>query len=539
MSLDLRTPTVVIGSPLSGAIVGFAPFEVLGQITAEGYPEPVSINSVTVQVDSGPVIAATLKQIPNRTLTEVSFQATAQVTGGEDPHLVTVVVASDGGTVSKAVSVSAGLRAVAPAVVIDFAALPVISFSQLDLQSLVSILQKGLQAISQTLTSINQIGIGPNILATSDAGFPILRFGFWIEPFDFPAIELVPPSEPDFPLPQLTVEAAAAAFGITPILNLPSLSGIGSYAFSVPLTTIQLLLDAVKPLVIQQIGSAATLNSVTAALHAPAPSDAAGGDLTITFGGVKDDISFEASLKEVVGLATASAADGSENVPAVLSTDTSTSVGSVLQWLLAYLIPFADLALLIAWGELSFVTSSAGGKAAGVLSSLLKSLRPRIPFSDTILTSLLSSQSGLHFPAVDFNWHSFGVTDSSLTGSGIVEIVDRDPSMATIEISGPTKIDSYAPGTDVEYQLVLANLYPDKGGLNWQIAGTALSGPIVSGFLAQTASFTVEFPLTAQSKYGQFVVIVNAVETGGTDPSLKITASSSLTVAVTLAKNPP
>ena len=60
-------------------------------------PEPITIESVTVQVDSGPLIAATLKIVPSRTSTQVTFHASAQVSGGQDPHAVTVVATNDQG----------------------------------------------------------------------------------------------------------------------------------------------------------------------------------------------------------------------------------------------------------------------------------------------------------------------------------------------------------------------------------------------------------------------------------------------------------
>jgi hypothetical protein len=43
------------------------------------------IESVTVQVDGDPPIDANLTRIPNRQISLFSFQASAQVTGGQDP----------------------------------------------------------------------------------------------------------------------------------------------------------------------------------------------------------------------------------------------------------------------------------------------------------------------------------------------------------------------------------------------------------------------------------------------------------------------
>src|SRR5262249_8558709 len=71
------------------------PFLVTGQASDRGPPEPATIDSVTVQVDNGPVIEAQLTHIPNRTITLYSFKAFAQVTGGQDPHTVTITATND------------------------------------------------------------------------------------------------------------------------------------------------------------------------------------------------------------------------------------------------------------------------------------------------------------------------------------------------------------------------------------------------------------------------------------------------------------
>jgi hypothetical protein len=71
------------------------PFLVTGQASDKGSPESILIDSVTVQVDDGPVIDAALTQIHDKKISLFSFKAFAQVTGGQDPHTVTVTGSSD------------------------------------------------------------------------------------------------------------------------------------------------------------------------------------------------------------------------------------------------------------------------------------------------------------------------------------------------------------------------------------------------------------------------------------------------------------
>ena len=84
-------PSLTVYQPPNNLAVHLnQPFLVTGQASDRGPPEPALIDSVTVQVDNGPIIKAALTHIPNKTITLYSFKAFAQVTGGQDPHTVTV-----------------------------------------------------------------------------------------------------------------------------------------------------------------------------------------------------------------------------------------------------------------------------------------------------------------------------------------------------------------------------------------------------------------------------------------------------------------
>ena len=98
------------------------PFQISGLVTDQRMPEPIMIDSVTVQIDGGPLIKANLTHISNKTLTEVSFHASAQVSSGDDPHTVTVVATNGQGLRSKkTVSVFTGpsFQVDVPALLID------------------------------------------------------------------------------------------------------------------------------------------------------------------------------------------------------------------------------------------------------------------------------------------------------------------------------------------------------------------------------------------------------------------------------------
>ena len=69
----------------------------------------VLITSVMVQVDAGPVRQAALTPVQDKTQTKVNFAANAQVTGGQDPHTITVTATNDrGGSATQTVSVFTG-----------------------------------------------------------------------------------------------------------------------------------------------------------------------------------------------------------------------------------------------------------------------------------------------------------------------------------------------------------------------------------------------------------------------------------------------
>src|SRR5947209_7176287 len=95
--MPVTKPQLTVFGPSNNATVNLnQPFPVTGQVTNQhAAGEFVGIDSVTVRVDGGPVVEANLTVVPDRTQTRVNFAASAQVTGGADPHAVTVTATND------------------------------------------------------------------------------------------------------------------------------------------------------------------------------------------------------------------------------------------------------------------------------------------------------------------------------------------------------------------------------------------------------------------------------------------------------------
>src|SRR5262249_14741838 len=180
-----------------------------------GMPEPILIDSVTVQIDGGPLIQAHLTHIRNKTLTEVSFRASAQISSGNDPHTVTIVATNDQGLRSKeTVTVFAGpsFQVDVPALLIDLLSLIPITADDPQVLTLIREIQGQLGSLSDFLASTGKVLIGPNLIVQSVTPVEsLVRIGLWIEDPGFP---VVPPSD-GFSLPRLSDAAANACFAAT------------------------------------------------------------------------------------------------------------------------------------------------------------------------------------------------------------------------------------------------------------------------------------------------------------------------------------
>lgn len=502
------------------------PFLVSGQVTDNGPPEPNLIDSVTVQVDGGAPIAAKLTHLADKKLTRYSFSALAKVTGGQDPHTVTVTATNDiGRSVKKTVSVFTGpaFEVSPPAVLFEINP----SFDPTDpsVVNLVIEIQRALVPLSTSLAAVGKVIAGPNLLrTTNDVGRDVLRIGIWIEDAGFPVL----PADAVFPLPRLLDLAAAQGFALAPFLLLPSFNGSGpSFGLSLPTTTLQDLVDATTP----ALTASAAQQHVTvdsAVVHADSP-----GTVSVSIAGHAPlDLPFTATITETIGTQQVAGANPPQAVPAVLNRNNSTSVP-----FLAWLIPLFNAYTVYVVLRLSSKTASE----QGLMSTLVGSLPARIPFKN----NSFSLPEPFDFPVLVLNWTTFGVTSTGVFGAGNSTIAARDESTAAVAITGPGEIRGYqsdlSGGTVQQYEFSLTDIAPDPSGLLWTTTGVSTrQGPIAHGGLDQSGSFNADFSLPFKVAPGHypFTLTVNATETCGTDANKKLTASGASSVTVEVVKDP-
>ncbi len=544
-----RLPSLALYSPKPNTVVGLTPFTVSGLVTATGMPEPVAINSVTVQVDSEPPVRATLKHIPNKSVVEVSFSATVQIGGGQDPHTVTVTVDSDAGIpVIQTVPVIAGLRKSPPAVLIDLATITNIPADSPSVQHLLSVVSKQIANFSllSDLASQNKIVVGPNAIAVSEPR-PMLRIGIWILDYDFAPTELRAPSLPDFPLPRLTDDAAAACFGLVPVLPAPPPGGVPpadnplfGFAMSVPTSTLQLILNAVFP----QIAAQAADNHFT--LQSAVINVNSTGAVTTTFSGSLPIGDATASLTENLGVQQVPNTD--QRMPAVLSSSHDVSVGSFVDWFIGALVPAVGLLLVGELGLADYGVGVASGQANGIIGSYLGSLPCILPFRNSSLPSQadfpslpFDPRARYSFPMAVLNFESFTTDGSGIVALGTVGIGERDQSMVAVRLQGPTYYPNYSFGIESVYAVGLSFFEPDGDQMTWQVTGSKRANQLDTNSFFQGGSFAAEFPIPLKAAPGKyhFTLSASGTETCGTDPAKTLSGSASLAVTTNVTKNPP
>ncbi len=427
-------PILTVFQPTPNLQVNFdQPFQITGQVTDRLTPEPISIDSVTVQVDDGPLIAATRKIIPSKTLTEVTFHATAQISSGNDPHTVTVVATNDEGlkaTKTVIVFATTPFQVDAPALLVDLLFLVNIDPNNQQLLSLIGAIQRRLVSLSASLASVNKILIGPNVTVQPFNAHYLMRLGLWIEDPSFP---VVPPSG-DSLLPTLSDAAAAAAFAATPILAFATTpDSAPAFALFIPAATLQHLVDAMfldlkakaaergfaidAPIVVQTISPTTVNTNISGSiLHGTVPA------------------SF--TISETVGLQAVSDSQLQQMVPAVLSTNSTSSTGSILEWLVADFLPYLGAVLSeILLADVSYKVSVGASQQSGVAGSFLDSIPARVPFGDKAIT--LGPLTFPPFPTLNLYWFSFGATPAGLVGNGQAEFEARTEPLVKVSVVGP------------------------------------------------------------------------------------------------------
>lgn len=527
-------PNLSITAPSNDAHVApLQAFLVSGQASDAGLPEPHQIDTVTVQVDAGPVVDARLTQVPNKALSLFDYVAEVEVTDGADPHTVTVTAVNDNGIkATRQIQVFTGpiFHPAAPAILIEL--LSPVSFEdrKAALNQLTSQIQYALLPAAEQLAGLGKIIAGPNLaFGTDPSGLSLLRLGIWVQDATFPVL---PPQPPTFPLPRLNDPGAQAGFALTDRLPAPLTLGL-SFAMSVPTATMQSLVDAVFPQVKAAVdGTFATLDSIRAGTIPPDTVSTTVNAHTVL------EIPVTAQLTE--RLAAPLDPDLGQRLPAVVGHDSGASAGDVLDWVLGVLLPPFGAALLAITAIASSAASDTSDQVHGLAAPIVAGIPTRIPLHNTDL-----GVNEPAFPTVVPDWSTFGTTEDGILGAGSAEIQSRTQDSVAMSIQGAGYIEGIqselAGAAGSRYSIGLTDLEPDPGRFTWQVTGAGTdSGPVAAGPFGLGGTADVDFPLPLHVAPGdyQFLLTVNATETCGTDPTQTLTATASRPVRIKVKEDP-
>ncbi len=509
------------------------PFLVSGQASDAGFPEPHQIDAVTVQVDAGPVVEARVRQIPDKTLSLFEYSAEVTVTGGQDPHTLTVIAVNDNGqtaTEQRQVFTGPIFHPAPPAVLVELLSPVPFPVGGPVMTRLVSQIQDALVPAADQLAAFGKMIAGPNVITGTDpSGLNLLRLGIWVQDAGFPVL---PPQPPAFPLPRLNDPGAQAGFALADRLPVPLTLGL-SFAMSVPTTTLQSLIDAVFPQVKAAVdGTFATLDAIRAGTRPPDTVTTSIDAHTLL------GISVSAQLTEKLG-APLNPGLG-QHLPAVVGHDSSGSAGDVADWVAGVLLPPFGAALLAITAVASAVASGASDQANGLAAPVVASIPARIPLHDTDIGA-----GQPQFPTLVPDWTMFGTTQDGMLATGTAAIQSRDQSTVAMSVNGAGFIegiqDDLAGGAANRYSINMTDLLPDAGRFTWNVTGAGTSaGQVAPGPFGISGTADVDFPLPLHVDPGdyEFLLTVNATETCGTDPAKTLTGTASLPVRVKVDKNP-
>jgi hypothetical protein len=527
-------PNISITVPSADAHVQpLQPFLVSGQASDVGFPEPHQIDTVTVQVDGGPIVEARVIQIPNKTVSMFQYSAEVEVTGGSDPHTLTVTAINDNGltaTEQREVFTGPIFHAAPPAVLVELLSPVPFHTDGPGMTRLISQIQYALLPAAEQLAALGKIVAGPNLITGTDpSNLNLLRMGIWVQDAGFPVVQ---PQPPTFPLPRLNDPGAQSGFDLAARLPVPLTLGL-SFAMSIPTTTLQSLIDAVFPQVKEAAdGTFATLDAIRAGTNPPDTVSTSIDAHTLL------DIPVSAELTEKLGAPLNDALG--QHLPAVVGHDSSASGGDVLDWLVGVLLPPFGAALLAITAIASAVASDASDQANGLAGAVVAGIPPRIPLHNTDL-----GVEDPQFPSLVPDWTMFGTTQDGIQATGTVAIQDRDQSTVAMSIEGAGYIEGIqselAGGAGNRYSINLTDLLPDAGHFTWEVSGAGSdTGQVDPGAFGISGGADVDFPLPLDVVPGdyEFVLTVNATETCGTDSTKTLTATASRPVRVRVKKDP-
>jgi len=384
-------PSLVVSQPTNNQIVGLnKPFPVIGQASDNGMPEPIGIDSVTVQVDGGPPIEAILTAIPNWRATIVAFKAQAFVTGGQDPHVVVVTATNDLGTsLRRVVAVFTGIpfQIQAPAVQIEVRPVPtLLGYDPRDptasdaLNHLISNVQQQLAPLAGLLASSGKTLAGPSVIVgTNRHGESVLRIGLWIVGPTFP---VSPAKPPHFPLPLLPDAVASSEFDAVPFLPLSRLGGgpltESAFGVSLPTSTLQAILDAMLP-TFRSVAAKklVTLGSVVVTCISP-------GSVVTSF---VADVGFppattSGTITETLGTVFVAGAEPPQSIPAVVSSSSSSTSVVLGQLLLSLICPLFLMEALVISIATPIAVGGVATDVAAMAAMTVRNMRKSVPLTN-------------------------------------------------------------------------------------------------------------------------------------------------------------
>jgi hypothetical protein len=421
-------------------------------------------------------------------------------------------------------------------VLLDLLTLIPITADDPQVLALIGRIQGQLGSLSDSLASAGKVLIGPNLIVQPiNSAESLVRVGFWIENPGFP---VVPPSAA-FPLPRLSDAAAAAAFTATPVLTIPNPGIFPSFALSIPVTTLQHLVDAITPTLKTQASSQGfEIDTITAQTSGPATVNT-----NVSGHVLKGLVPASFTISETVGLKAVPGGPSAQMAPAVLATNSSSSLGSIVDWIVGVFVP--EIGAILAYAF--YKVSTAAGQKSGLAGSFLGSIPARIPFG----SKAISLPPGTNFqfpdfPTLDFFWNSFGATSSGLLGVGTTEIAPRTEADVTVILDGPDFFTGFQNNiqefTDPTMGYVLENIAPDSGKFGWQISGAgSKAGSLEPPSPAvQAGSLFPHFPLPIKVSVGDyhFNLALHAIETCQSDPSKTLTGAASKAMLFRVKKSP-
>jgi len=127
-----------------------------------------------------------------------------------------------------------------------------------------------------------------------------------------------------------------------------------------------------------------------------------------------------------------------QSVPAVIGNSHSASVGSILDWFIGFIFPLFGLALLSAFGLVSFAAGRIAGKINGIAGPLIAGIPSRVPFRNTAFPPIPLPVPD--FPVLIPNWQTFGATSAGIVGTGTTIIAPRDQTIVSLAVAGANVI---------------------------------------------------------------------------------------------------